>query len=189
MRPQIGAVSPCLGGCFNYSNDGNIGWGNVGTNPGPIPGEDGLPCGPTYPTRCVATLPLSEACYTALAPNTPIGSGGHANSVSNVFVYSLQVGGSYEPVAYEYQTYSGTEYFQFDGQISISVTAGVPVASVSLGVSASAPYVAYNPNIAADFDETVALLGQASATPAGLLAQIVQTGMGAMTKTDCYSGH
>lgn len=189
MKPQFASVSPCLGGCFNYSNDGNIGSGNIGSNPGPMPGENDPVCSPTTLSNCVATLPKNEACYTALAPNTPIGSGGHQNSVSNVFVLSMQVAGGYEPVAYEYQTYSGQEYFQFDGQISIGVSTGVPIASVSLGVSASAPIVPYNPNMAADFDETVSMLGNAAATPVGLLAQIVKAGMNSVTKADCYAGH
>lgn len=34
-KPQFYNVSPCLGGCYNYSNDANLGYGNVGSNPGP----------------------------------------------------------------------------------------------------------------------------------------------------------
>jgi hypothetical protein len=153
------------------------------------PGAVPLPTG----SGEVAVLPKASPCYAAALINTPLSGEGHDGAISNVFVYMEQtpaVGGGYSLtlVAYEYQTYGGSEYWQFAGTISASASVGVSFASISAGASLNAPYVPFSSSIATDLSNTLSAIGYTGPdSPVGGLATIVSAGISSLKKYDCYT--
>jgi len=97
------------------------GWNNcvIGCNPA-NPGDPinvGPPCKPV--SSCIA---FDATCPGALAENTTTdGTNQHDSQISNVLSFWFdQPSGNYE-LAYEYQTYGGQEYIQFNYTISVAI--------------------------------------------------------------------
>lgn len=170
-------------GCAAMGLPNNCGGGGSGYIPG-------APCQPI--SSCVATVANNQQCYSAPVKNTPIGSGGHNNSISNVFVDSLDTNGSFTVIGYEYQTYGGQEFWQFAGQLSVGVSGGVSFVSVSAGASLNAPIVPYNGNLTTDLGESLNSMVDSGAMPfnaIGLLAKIISAaGSNLIVRADCYAG-
>lgn len=197
MTPQT-APPPVIG--HVYSNGGcpsgaTCSSGNAPGSEGSMPepecpdsiGGGSGPCGGG--PAPIAVLPRSSPCYGAMPVNAPIGNGGHNNSISNVFIDSLATPTGFEPIGYEYQTYGGSEFWQFAGQVGVSVSGGVSFVSIGVGLSMNAPLVYYNGNLMTDLTETVSALGfPGSAVPMGALAAAVKAGMNDLDRADCYSG-
>jgi len=95
----------------------------VGPNPcggGGGGGGSGVPCTSSMnPTPCVA---FNASCPGALSPNTTTdGTNQHNSQISNVLSFWFdQPSGNFE-LAYEYQTYGGQEYIQFNYTISVAI--------------------------------------------------------------------
>lgn len=199
------------GGTCGWQNFGSQGscqgsqGGGGGYDPGPpqYGGGGGTPCQgmgcvgqPCYTGEggpgCVATVSNNQQCYSAPVKNTPIGSGGHDNSISNVFVDSLDTNGAFTVIGYEYQTYGGKEYWQFAGQLSVGVSGGISFVSVSAGASLNAPIVPYSGNLSTDLGESLSSMGDSAAMPfnaVGLLSNIISAaGSNSIVRADCYAG-
>ena len=78
----------------------------------------------------------NTTCNGALAENTSTnGTNNHSSQISNSLAIWADVGGVNSIVAYEYQTYGGSEYIQFLTQISVSAGSGVAVGVGPTGIT------------------------------------------------------
>lgn len=82
------------------------------------------------------TVAKNTTCNGALASNTGTdGTNNHNSQISGSFAVWASVAGTNTIVAYEYQTYGGSEYIQFLTSIAVSAGAGVAVSVGPTGIT------------------------------------------------------
>lgn len=100
---------------------------------------------------CGYEIAGGSTCTGALAVNSSVnGSSDHNSQISNsMAIWSS--GPSSQIIAYEYQTYGGQEYIQFDYQMSVSANAG----AVGFGISGNMPIWPFNGNVYSAFQTAI----------------------------------
>lgn len=137
------APNPCPAGTQEVPDGGGFTCDPVNPNPPPVQGPTGCGTGayngcapPCYTGQggagCIAN---NASCPGALSKNTTTdGTNQHNSQISNVLSFWFDAPSGNEEIAYEYQTYGGQEYIQFNYAIAVAI------GPVSIGNSMSPLY-------------------------------------------------